>query len=97
MRLLHEQGPLTRSELGTLCGLSRTTLYDAVGTLMDNDTVLASIPEAARRKRGRPAEVLALSPGNGLLLGIEFARRAVRMATMDAAHEITGAAGEPHC
>jgi predicted NBD/HSP70 family sugar kinase len=95
-RLLREHGPLTRSELGTLCGLSRTTLYDAVGALMDNGTVHASVPEAARRKRGRPAEVLALNPRTGLLLGIEFARRAVRVATMDAAQEITGAAGEPH-
>ncbi|MGY6024591.1 DUF6924 domain-containing protein [Streptomyces spinosirectus] len=34
VRLLREHGPLTRSELGTLCGLSRTTLYDAVGALM---------------------------------------------------------------
>ncbi|MFE7169376.1 ROK family protein [Streptomyces sp. NPDC057616] len=96
VRLLREHGPLTRSELGTLCGLSRTTLYDAVGALMDNGTVLASVPETARRKRGRPAEVLALAPETGLLLGIEFARRAVRVATMDAAREITGAAGEPH-
>ncbi|MFG2793794.1 ROK family protein [Streptomyces sp. NPDC048419] len=93
---MREHGPLTRSELGTLCGLSRTTLYDAVGALMDNGTILASVPEAARRKRGRPAEVLALNPGTGLLLGIEFARRAVRVATMNAAQEITGAAAEPH-
>jgi len=96
VRLLREHGPLTRSELGTLCGLSRTTLYDAVGALMDNGTILASVPEAARRKRGRPAEVLALNSGTGLLLGIEFARRAVRVATMDAAQEITGDAAEPH-
>ncbi|MFE2187883.1 ROK family protein [Streptomyces sp. NPDC059455] len=69
LRLLREHGSLTRGELGTLCGLSRTVLHDAVGALMDNGTVLASIPEAARRKRGRPAEVLTLNPGTGLLLG----------------------------
>jgi predicted NBD/HSP70 family sugar kinase len=95
LRLLREHGPLTRGELGALCGLSRTTLYDVVGVLMDDGTVVASVPEAARRKRGRPAEVLALNPGAGRLLGIEFARRAVRVAVMDAAHEI-GTAGEPH-
>lgn len=96
LRLLREHGPLTRGELGALCGLSRTTLYDIVGALMDKGTVVASVPEAARRKRGRPAEVLALNPGAGRLLGIEFARRAVRVAAMDAAHEIAGTAGEQH-
>ncbi|WP_413798178.1 ROK family protein [Streptomyces iranensis] len=96
LRLLREHGPLTRGELGSLCGLSRTVLHDAVGALMDNGTVLASIPEAARRKRGRPAEVLTLNPGTGLLLGIEFARRAVRVATMDSSREIVGAVGEAH-
>ncbi|MEU6554373.1 ROK family protein [Streptomyces sp. NPDC046915] len=63
---------------------------------MDNGNVVASVPEAARRKRGRPAEVLALNPGAGQLLGVEFARRAVRVAVMDAAREITGTASEPH-
>ncbi|MEU6554388.1 ROK family transcriptional regulator [Streptomyces sp. NPDC046915] len=96
LRLLREHGPLTRGELGTLSGLSRTTLYDAVGALMDNGTVLASVPEAARRKRGRPAEVLALNPEAGRLLGIEFARRAVRVAVMDGAHETVVTAGQPH-
>ncbi|MGW7255856.1 ROK family transcriptional regulator [Streptomyces sp. NPDC054834] len=96
LRLLREHGPLTRGELGILSGLSRTTLYDAVGALMDNGTVLASVPKAARRKRGRPAEVLTLNPGAGRLLGIEFARRAVRVAAMDTAHEIVGTTGEPH-
>ncbi|WP_413099752.1 ROK family protein [Streptomyces sp. Inha503] len=96
LRLLREHGPLTRGQLGTLCGLSRTVLHDAVGALMDDGTVLASVPEAARRKRGRPAEVLTVNPGTGLLLGIEFARRAVRVATMNASHEIVGAVREAH-
>ncbi|MET7453762.1 ROK family transcriptional regulator [Streptomyces sp. NPDC005574] len=96
LRLLREHGPLTRGELGPLSGLSRTTLYDAVGALMDSGAVLASIPEAARRGRGRPAEVLTPNPGAGRLLGIEFARRAVRVAAMDATHAIVGTSGEPH-
>ncbi|WP_244189204.1 ROK family transcriptional regulator [Streptomyces incarnatus] len=96
LRLLREHGPLTRGQLGTLCGLSRTTLYDVVAALMDNGTVVASVPETARRKRGRPAELLALNSAAGHVLGIEFARRAVRVAAMDAGHEIVGTAGEPH-
>ncbi|WP_432026351.1 ROK family transcriptional regulator [Streptomyces sp. 1222.5] len=96
LRLLREHGPLTRGELGPLSGLSRTTLYDAVGALMDNGTLLASVPEVARRRRGRPAEVLTLNPGAGRLLGIEFARRAVRVAATDATQAIFGTTGEPH-
>ncbi|WP_435644158.1 ROK family protein [Streptomyces sp. H49] len=96
LRLLRDHGPLTRGELGALSGLSRTTLYDAVGALMDNGAVLASVPEASRRKRGRPAEVLTLNPGAGRLFGIEFARRAVRVAAMDGTHAIVGTTGEPH-
>lgn len=96
LRLLRAHGPLTRAELRTLCDLSRTTLYAAVGALMDSGAVVASIPETARRKRGRPAEVLAVVPAPGQLLGLEFARRAVRVAVMDAGHKIVGVAGEPH-
>ena len=96
LRLLCRHGPLTRTELGTLCGLSRTTLYNVVGALMDDGTIVASVPEAAQRKRGRPAEMLALNSATGRLLGIEFARRAVRVATTNAAREITRTAGEPH-
>ncbi|MGW1811768.1 ROK family transcriptional regulator, partial [Streptomyces sp. NPDC002078] len=45
LSLLREHGPLTRGDLRILSGLSRTTLYDAVGALMDNGSVLASVPE----------------------------------------------------
>ncbi|MFJ7073693.1 ROK family protein [Streptomyces sp. NPDC098781] len=96
LRLLRKHGPLTRGQLRALSGLSRTTLYDAVAGLLDGGTVVASVPAAAPRKRGRPAEVLALNPDSGHTLGIEFARRAVRVAAMDAAHEIVGTACQPH-
>jgi predicted NBD/HSP70 family sugar kinase len=96
LRLLLEHGPLTRADLGTLCGLSRTTLYDVVGALLDGGTVLASVPEVTHRRRGRPAEVLTLNRASGQLLGIEFARRAVRVAAMDAVGEILGSVGEAH-
>ncbi|MFB6638881.1 ROK family protein [Streptomyces chartreusis] len=96
LHLLRKHGPLTRGRLGALSGLSRTTLYDVVATLLDDGTVVASVPQATRRKRGRPAEVLALNPEAGRVLGIEFARDAVRVAAMDASHEIVGTAHEPH-
>lgn len=94
--LLRTHGPLSRGELGTRCGLSRTTLYDIVGALVASGAVVASAPEAGQRKRGRPVERLALNPEAGLAIGIDFARRAVHVAAVNVAHEVVGSASEPH-
>ncbi|MFE6172284.1 ROK family protein [Streptomyces sp. NPDC056464] len=96
LRLLRRHGPLSRGELIDMSGLSRTTLYDIVVPLVDNGTVTVSIPEVARRKRGRPVEKLDLSPHAGQVIGIDFARQAVRVAVMGIAHEDIGTAGEQH-
>ncbi|MFI6663125.1 ROK family protein [Streptomyces sp. NPDC050523] len=63
---------------------------------MADGSVIASVPKVARRKRGRPAEKLTLHPETGQLIGVEFAHRAVRVAAMNAAHEILGTASESH-
>jgi predicted NBD/HSP70 family sugar kinase len=94
--LLRKHGPLSRGELGARCGLSRTTLYDIAGALVASGAVVASAPEAAQRRRGRPVERLALNPGAGQAIGIDFARRAVHVAAVNVAHEIVGSASEPH-
>ncbi|WP_327686384.1 ROK family transcriptional regulator [Streptomyces sp. NBC_00467] len=83
LRLLREFGPLTRSELGKLSGLSRTTLYEVVSRLVDSGQVIAAVPDSTPRRRGRPAEKLILNPQAGRVLGIDFARRAVRVVAVD--------------
>ncbi|MGP4000821.1 ROK family protein [Streptomyces sp. 8N706] len=94
--LLRRHGSLTRGELGDLCRLSRTTLYDVVGALMDSGAVSASVPKVAGRGRGRPAEKLSLNPRAADLLGIDFARQAVRVAAMTTVHGSISSASEPH-
>ncbi|MEC3997645.1 ROK family transcriptional regulator [Actinacidiphila sp. DG2A-62] len=94
--LLRRHGPLSRAELGARCGLSRTTLYDIVGALVGNGAVVASVPDAERRRRGRPVERLALNPGAGQAIGIDLARRAVHVAAVNVAHEVVGSASRPH-
>ncbi|MFI0821064.1 ROK family protein [Streptomyces sp. NPDC021098] len=94
--LLRKHGPLTRGELGDLCGLSRTTLYDVVGALMDSGTVIASVYKTARRGRGRPAEKLSLNLRAADLLGIDLARQSVRVATMTTLHGSIRSASERH-
>lgn len=52
LRLLRQFGPLTRSELGELSGLSRTTLYEVVSRLVDSGQVIAAVPDSTPRRRG---------------------------------------------
>ncbi|WP_328440800.1 ROK family protein [Streptomyces sp. NBC_00444] len=82
LRLLRQFGPLTRSELGELSGLSRTTLYEVVSRLVDSGQVIAAVPDSTPRRRGRPAEKLVLNPEAGRVLGIDFGRRTVRVVAV---------------
>jgi predicted NBD/HSP70 family sugar kinase len=95
LRLLHRHGPMTRARLIALSGLSRTTLYDSVTALVDDGTLTVTVPEMARRKRGRPVERLALNPVAGAI-GIDFAQHSIRVATANVAYKITGMATRPH-
>ncbi|WP_188190013.1 ROK family transcriptional regulator [Nonomuraea sp. SYSU D8015] len=95
--LLRKHGPLSRGELGKLCRLSRTTLYDILAELVSSGAVVtATHQDDVPRGRGRPAETLTLNPDAGQAIGIDFARRAVHVAAVNLAHEIVGAASEPH-
>lgn len=94
--LLRRHGRLSRGELGRHSGLSRTTLYDIVATLVHNGAIVVSAPAPALRKRGRPVETLTLNPHAGQAIGIDFARRAVHVAAVNVAHEVIGSASEPH-
>jgi predicted NBD/HSP70 family sugar kinase len=94
--LLRKHGPLSRSELGKHCGLSRTTLYDILAELVAGGAVVAATSQEAPRGRGRPAETLTLNPDAGQAIGIDFARRGLHVAAVNLAHEVVGSASEPH-
>ncbi|PZG20264.1 ROK family transcriptional regulator [Nonomuraea aridisoli] len=94
--LLRKHGPLSRGELGKRCGLSRTTLYDILASLVASGTVVAASQQDAPRGRGRPAETLTLNPDAGQAIGIDFARRGLHVAAVNVAHEVVGAVSEPH-
>ena len=94
--LLRKHGPLSRAELSTHSGLSRTTLYDIVAGLVEAGAVVAATPRAEVRKRGRPVEKLSLNPDAGEAIGIDFARRAVHVSAVNVAHEVIGSASESH-
>ncbi|ALC19796.1 predicted protein [Streptomyces pristinaespiralis ATCC 25486] len=65
LELLRRHGSLSRSRLGDLSGLSRTTLYDTVAALVDDGAVVASPPDPVRRGPGRPAQELTACPEAG--------------------------------
>ncbi|GHJ41543.1 ROK family transcriptional regulator [Streptomyces sp. TS71-3] len=94
--LLRRSGPLTRAELGDLSGLSRTTLYDVVASLVDGGVLTVSVPQDERRKRGRPAERLHLTPAADHVVGVDFGRHEVRVAAYDVGTEAARTAAEPH-
>ncbi|MGP3985796.1 ROK family protein [Streptomyces sp. 3N207] len=94
--LLRKHGPLSRAELGSHSGLSRTTLYDIVAGLVEGGAVVASTPPVEVRRRGRPVEKLSLNPNAGEAIGIDFARRAVHVSAVNVAHEMIGSASEAH-
>lgn len=94
--LLRKHGPLSRAELSTQSGLSRTTLYDIVAGLVEAGAVVTSTPRSEVRKRGRPVEKLSLNPDAGEAIGIDFARRAVHVSAVNVAHEVIGSASESH-
>ncbi|MEW2047609.1 hypothetical protein [Streptomyces sp. NPDC005476] len=88
---------MTRGELGARCGLSRTTLYEVTGRLVDSGLVIATVPDTGRRRRpGHPAEKLALHPAVGRLPGIDFGRRHVRLAAITAPGDEISTVGGTH-
>jgi predicted NBD/HSP70 family sugar kinase len=94
--LMRKHGPLSRGDLGKLCGLSRTTLYDILAELIADGSVVTAPPQETSRGRGRPAETLTLNPDAGQVIGIDFARRGLHVAAVNLAQEIVGSASEPH-
>lgn len=94
--LLRRHGPQSRAELGRRSGLSRTTLYDIVGTLVASGAVVSTAADPGPRRRGRPVERLTLDPAAGQAVGIDFARRAVHVAAANVAHEVIGSASRAH-
>ncbi|MET8615081.1 ROK family transcriptional regulator [Streptomyces misionensis] len=89
LRALQENGALSRGEIARIVGLSRTTLSDIVGSLLQRGAIVVVDTDAVRRSgSGRPAERLALDPASAQFMGVDFGHRRVHAAVADASHEI---------
>lgn len=91
--LLRRTGPLTRSEIASRLGISRTTISVTTSSLVERGAIVVADTDAEHREgSGRPAERLALDPRSGQLMGIDFGLQRVRIALADASHEIIASA-----
>ncbi|MGF0116276.1 ROK family transcriptional regulator [Promicromonospora sp. Marseille-Q5078] len=94
---LRTGGALSRGELAKRVGLSRTTLSEITARLLQRGAVVVVDTDAATRVgSGRPAERLALDPGAGQYLGVDFGHRRVHVAVADASHEIIASGVQPY-
>ncbi|RAJ67700.1 putative NBD/HSP70 family sugar kinase [Streptomyces sp. KhCrAH-43] len=93
LRLVSHHGSVTRAQLMDLSGLPRTTVYDAVAALVDSGAITTAPVAGDGRGRGRPVERLSLNPGRAQFLGIEFTRRATRVALANDACQLMGVRG----
>lgn len=88
LQVLREHGGMTRGTLATHVGLSRTTLSEISSELLDRGVISVTVDASPRNGRGRPAEILTLDPAAGEYIGVDFSHRRVRVAVMNAAHEL---------
>jgi predicted NBD/HSP70 family sugar kinase len=89
LRALRQCGALSRNQIAGFVGLSRSTVSEITGDLIDRGAIRVVGTDAAGRVgSGRPAERLALDPGSGQFMGVDFGHRRVNVAVADAAHEI---------
>ena len=84
IHLLRLHGGLTQTELSRLTGLSRASVFNIVRELTEEG--VASI--AAVTRNGRRASRVTLNPDAGIVAGVDFGNRHMRVAIADLAHEI---------
>ncbi|MCW4460058.1 ROK family transcriptional regulator [Microbacterium sp. MPKO10] len=94
---LRAHGALSRSELARLVGLSRTTLSEITAHLLSRGAIVVADTDAdVRAGSGRPAERLALDPGAGQVIGVDFGHRRVHIAVADASHDVIASGREEY-
>jgi predicted NBD/HSP70 family sugar kinase len=89
LHVLRQTGALSRADIARRVGLSRTTVSEITSDLIRRGAVAVVDTDATGRMgSGRPAERLALDPGSGQFMGVDFGHRRVNIVVADAAHEI---------
>jgi predicted NBD/HSP70 family sugar kinase len=88
VRRLRAIGPMTRSEIGSTMGLSRTTVSATVAQLMQDGWVRERPATGTVMGPGRPATVLTLTRQAGVAIGVDLGRSHARVVLADLGHEV---------
>src|SRR5918999_4204685 len=84
-------GVTSRADLARHTGLSRSTVSTIVAALQAEGMVVDRDADGrAAVGGGRPPALIALDPGAGLALGIDFGKRHLAVALADLSHELLG-------
>jgi predicted NBD/HSP70 family sugar kinase len=75
---------MTQAEISRATGLSHASVSNIVRELVDEGTVSSTVV----RRNGRRAFEITLNPSSGLVVGIDFGNRHVRVAVADLAHTV---------
>ncbi len=95
IEVLRDVGEVSRSELVAMTGLSRSTVANVVGELLQRGLVDERLPAAPRRSgRGRPGTVVSLRSNAGVAIGVAIDREHVRVVAVDLAATVLGHAKE---
>jgi predicted NBD/HSP70 family sugar kinase len=86
-------GPMTRGEIGSTMGLSRTTVSSTVAQLMQDGWVNERPASGNVTGPGRPATVLTLTQQAGVAVGVDLGRTHARVALADLGHEVLAEQG----
>jgi predicted NBD/HSP70 family sugar kinase len=96
LRLLTEQGPLSRRELAVLTGLSIPTVTSIVTDLTDEGYVTESVPQIRSARRGPRATVVTLQHNRYTALGVDIGNEEVRLGLTDLSGLVTELAQVPY-
>lgn len=83
LRALADHGPLSRSDLAQLAGVSRATIGTIVQGLIDDDVLDEGAP-VDRGHVGKPARPVWFAAGAGMVAALELSRNGVHGALVDA-------------
>src|SRR3954451_20690426 len=90
LEIVRERGLVSRADIARQAGLSRSTVSSLVGELQ-GEGIVVEREAAAPAQAGRPAVLLALDPGAGAVVGVQFDHGALRVAVADLGHTILAA------
>src|SRR5215475_7057424 len=83
LRLLKEEGTLSRAELARSLNLTRSTLTAVTDELMKIDLVIEAGEAFVTQATGRPGTGLKLNPEGAFFLGAEFGAEQVHLVLID--------------